>query len=209
MSVRTKERTPGRLRAVTAVALVSSLIAGGAPALAQSNDGLLKISVVQGEGSLNNIKKKLAQAPIVEVKDEAGRPVEGAAVVFTLPFSGPSGKFTSGERTFETKTDAQGRATAAEFTPNDVEGRLNINVTASLGDKKATAVIPQSNTLAGGLGNEGGRSFPRWLLGLGITGGATTALILARGGGGSSTPAAAPVPPTTITIGSVSVGGPR
>lgn len=209
MSVRTQPGAAQRCKTATTIALVFSLLAGSAPAWAQANDGLLKITIVQGEGSLNNIRKKLAQAPIVDVKDESGRPVEGATVVFTLPFSGPSGKFASGERTFEAKTDAQGRAAAPEFTPNDEEGRLNINVTATLGDKKSSIVIPQSNTLAGGLGAEGGRSFPRWLLGLGLSGGATAALLLSRGGGGSSTPAATPVPPTTITIGSVSVGGPR
>ncbi len=209
MSERTRLRAAAalRMRALTALALVSSLVAGSVPASAQQ--GLIKITILQGEGSLNNIRKKMAQSPAVEVKDESGRAVEGATVVFSLPFAGASGKFTSGDRTFTTKTDAQGKAMAGPFTPNEIEGRLNINVTATAGEKKASIVIPQSNTLAGGMGNDGGRSFPRWLIGLGVTGGATTALLIARRGGGSSTPAPVPPSPTTITIGSVTVGGPR
>lgn len=192
-------------------ALVGSLLAGSLPAPAQQrSEGLIKITIVQGEGSLNNIRRKMAQAPVVEVKDETGRAVEGATVVFALPFAGPSGKFSDGQRTYSTKTDAQGRAAAGPFTPNEVEGRLNINVTATAGERKASIVVPQSNTLAGGIGTQAGHSFPRWLLGLGVTGGATTALIVARRGKSTtSTPTPTAPVPTTITIGSVSVGGPR
>ncbi len=198
-----------RFRAAsTAFALVCSLLAGSVSAAAE--DGLLKIAIVQGEGSLNNIRKKMAQSPAVEVKDEAGKPVEGAKVVFALPFDGASGKFGDGNRTFTTKTDAQGRALAAPFAPNEVEGRLNISVSAETPDRKASIVIPQSNTLAGGLGASAGRSFPRWLIGLGVSGGATAALLVARrGGGGSSTSPVIPAGPTSITVGSISVGGPR
>lgn len=196
------------MRSLTAIALVSSMIAGSVPAAAQAQ-GLLKITILQGEGALNNIQKKMAQSPAVEVKDEAGRAVEGATVVFALPFAGASGKFSSGERTFTTKTDAQGKAMAGPFTPNDTEGRLNINVTATAGERKASIVIPQSNTMAGGMGYTGGRSFPRWLIGLGATGGGIAALLIARGGGGSSSPAPSAPVSTTITIGSVTVGGPR
>lgn len=211
-----RERAAGEargMRQAVVMALVGSLLVGSLPAPAQQrSEGLIKITILQGEGSLNNIKRKMAQAPVVEVKDESGRPVEGASVVFALPFAGPSGKFADGQRTYTAKTDGQGRASAGSFTPNEIEGRLNINVTATAGERKASIVVPQSNTLAGGIGTEAGRSFPRWLLGLGVTGGATTALIVARrgsGGGGSSTPTPSAPVPTTITIGSVSVGGPR
>lgn len=201
---------PGRrAMGITLVLLIGFSIVSPLPG--QTPGGILKINVLQGEGSLNNIRRKLAQAPVVEIRDESGRAMEGASVTFTLPFDGPGGKFANGERNFTVTTDAQGRAACAPFIPNETEGRFNINVSATHKERKGTVVIPQSNTLAGGLsdGKSGGRRPPRWLLGLGLTGGTTAALILAKRGGGSNGPSTTPVPPTTISVGSVTVGGPR
>ena len=43
--------------------------------------GSLKIVVIEGEGALNNIRSRTATQPVVEVRDENDRPVEGAEVV--------------------------------------------------------------------------------------------------------------------------------
>src|SRR5215468_674500 len=51
--------------------------------------GSLKITVLQGEGSTNNIRSKSATQPAVEVRDDANKPVAGAEVVFQLPAAGP------------------------------------------------------------------------------------------------------------------------
>src|SRR5690349_15440587 len=51
----------------------------------------LKIVVVRGEGFSNNLKKRVAREPIVEVRDRNNKPVAGATVTFALPGAGPGG----------------------------------------------------------------------------------------------------------------------
>lgn len=113
--------------------------------------GPIKITVVSGEGSLNNIAKKRAQSPVIKVTDLDDTPITGAEVTFTLPPSGPSGTFTSGKREYRTRTNEQGEAEAEAFQPNRVEGRFFITVSAVQGDSAATRKIPQTNTTAGGI----------------------------------------------------------
>jgi len=56
-----------------------------------SQPGALKITAIEGEGAINNIRTKSATQLVVEVHDEAGKPVAGAEVVFQLPAAGPGG----------------------------------------------------------------------------------------------------------------------
>ena len=42
----------------------------------------LFINIVEGEGTLNNIKQRVNREPIVQVEDENHKPIAGAAVVF-------------------------------------------------------------------------------------------------------------------------------
>lgn len=171
--------------------------------------GGLKIVVVQGEGALNNIKSRTATQPVVEVRDENDKPVEGAEVVFQLPAAGAGGVFNGWMRTQTTRTNAQGQASASGMTPNDQEGRFNIKVTATQGNKTGTAIIAQSNTLSGGNGRSarGSRKALWVVLGLAAVGGIAGGVAATRGNGnGTTTPVAVPV---TITPGPVSVGTPR
>jgi hypothetical protein len=177
--------------------------------------GILKILVKKGDGSLNNIRKKLAQEPVVEVVDESGKPVAGADVTFTLPFSGPGGQFAGGSRVSNVKTDAAGRASSGPFTPNTVEGRFNLSVKAVKGSRQGSATLSQSNTLAGGIypseraGSAKSSSKKWWVLGL-VGGGATAGVLAATKGGSSNTPAVvAARPATSVSVGGVTVGGPR
>src|SRR6266704_4620933 len=100
------------------------------PALAQDQGGL-NIVIVEGEGAINNIRQRTAREPIVQVEDENHKPVAGAAVVFLLPDHGASGVFANGSRTLTVISDAQGRAVAHGFRPNNVNGNLQMRVTAS------------------------------------------------------------------------------
>jgi hypothetical protein len=113
----------------------------------------LKIVVVRGQGFTNNLKKRVAREPIVEVRDRNNRPVSGATVTFLLPSGGPGGTFAGGQNMLTVFTGPNGRAIATGFTPNNVAGSFNINVTASMQGQTASAAIGQTNAAAGaGLG---------------------------------------------------------
>lgn len=180
-----------------------------APQPAPEPPGILKIVVLEGEGAVNDIRRRSATAPVVEVRDESDKPVAGAEVVFQLPPAGPGGVFYGWMRSQTVRSDAQGRAAASGYTPNDQAGRFNIKVTATLGNKRGSAVIAQSNAYRGGSapGISGGRSgLWKILVGLGATG-AVIGAVAATRNGGSAAPAAAN--PITITPGPITVGSPR
>src|SRR4051794_28127180 len=77
----------------------------------------LELTVVDGEGAFNDIKGGPARTPVGEVKDEGGRPVDNAKVVFQLPNMNASGTFPDGSRTLIVSPDTQGRAVAAGIKP--------------------------------------------------------------------------------------------
>lgn len=188
-------------------AVLALMLAGS---LAAQETGRLQIRILAGEGALNNIKRKLAHNPEVAVTDADGRPVAGATVVFTLPFSGPSASVQGG-RKFQGVTNEEGRVAVVGMTPNDVEGRFVIVVEASKDGLTGRTVIPQSNTLAGGREEPGASGGNRklWIGILAVAGGgAAVGMAAMRGGGssGGSTPVAAG---TSLSVGSVTIGGPR
>ncbi len=169
----------------------------------------MKIVVIEGEGAINDIRRRSATAPVVEVRDEKDKPVEGAEVVFQLPPAGPGGVFHGWMRTQTVRTDARGRAVASGYAPNDQAGRFNIKVTATLGNKTGSVVIGQSNAYRGGSapGMSGGRSgWWKIALGVGVTG-AVIGAIAATRNGGTGTPAV--TNPIVITPGPITVGSPR
>lgn len=176
----------------------------GLPAAQET--GLLKVLVLEGEGAFNDIQRKVARDPVVEVRDENDHPVAGAQVVFTLPEGGASGNFAGGSRTFLAATDAQGRAAARGLKPNSTEGRFNIRVIASADGKTGRTMISQSNTLAGGVINPGRGGGKKKLVLLLVAGGAAGGIFAGRRGG---SPAPAGSPPIVLSSGSVSVGVPR
>jgi hypothetical protein len=184
------------------------LASGMAPAADQKT---LQVSVLDGEGAFNDIKHGQARMPVVEVRDDDGRPVPRAQVVFQLPDMGASGTFADGSRTLVANTDAQGRATAPGMKPNKVEGMYVIHVAASKDGAVGRAEIRQSNTLAGGdqTAQSGGHGKLKILIAIaGAAGGA--AIAAARAGGGSKSSGAPPAaPPTSLTVGAVTIGGPR
>lgn len=188
-------------------ALMASLCAGS---LAAQDPGRLQIRILAGEGALNNIKKKLAHNPEVAVTDADGRPVAGATVVFTLPFSGPSASIQGG-RKFQGLTNEEGRISVVGMTPNDVEGRYVIVVEASKDGLKGRTVIPQSNTLAGGREEPGASGGNRklWIGILAVAGGGAAVGMAAMRGGGSGNGSSPVAGGTSLSVGSVTIGGPR
>jgi len=178
------------------------------PVSAQQAVTGLSITIVEGEGAINNIRQRVNREPIVQVEDENHKPVAGAVVVFFLPGQGASGTFPDGSRMLMTVTDNQGRATARGIRPNNQSGPMQIRVTASFQGLTASSLITQTNaagaaTAASSAGLSAGA---KWAIILGIAGAAAAGgVIAATHGGGSSSSAP---PPIVITPGTPSVGGP-
>lgn len=177
----------------------------------QAKPGGLKIVVIEGEGAKNSIRKKTATAPLVEVRDEQDKPVAGAEVEFQLPMAGPGGTFNGWLRLQKAKTDAQGRAAASGYTPNEEEGRFNIKVTAATQGAEGTAVIAQANVW-NGTGEAKSTSSSKktlWVV-LGVAAAAAVGGgIYAATSGSDDTATVTPANPVRITVGPISVGGPR
>jgi hypothetical protein len=151
----------------------------------------------------------------VEVADEAGRPVEGAAVSFLLPGSGPSGIFASGSRTEIATTRADGQASVFGMRWNQSAGPVQIRIAAAKGlargDGICTVVLTTAMVAAQTTrpANGGGRNY-KWLwITLAIAGGAGGAVAAGGLGTRPASPAAAAIAtPTTIGAPSVSLGRP-
>jgi hypothetical protein len=178
------------------------------PAWSQQAVTGLSITIVEGEGAINNVRQRVNREPIVQVEDNNRKPVAGAVVVFLLPDQGASGTFTDGSRMLMTVTDNQGRASARGIRPNGQSGPMLIRVTASFQGLTASSVITQTNAAAATAASGAGLSTAaKWAIILGIAGGAAAAGIIVATHGGSSTPSSAP-PPIVITPGTPTVGGP-
>jgi len=175
-----------------------------APAAAPE-PALVKIVVLQGEGARNGIKSKSTVAPVVEVQDESGKPIEGAEVVFQLPAAGPGGIFHGWMRTQTVRTNAQGQAGVSGYVPNDQEGRFNIKVTATKGSKSDSVVVSQINVRT----TEAAKSRKGlWWKLAGVAGaGAVIGVVAATRDGGSTTTSGST--PVTILPGGVTVTAPK
>jgi hypothetical protein len=190
------------LRVSLVFLLLLNLLRG--PAWAQQAPTGLSITIVEGEGAINNIRQRVNREPIVQVEDQNHKPVAGAVVVFFLPEQGATGTFADGSHMLMTVTDSQGRAAARGIHPNSQSGPLQIRVTASLQGLTASAVITQTN-LAGAAA-AGLSTAAKWAIILGIAGGAAAAgAIIATHSGSSGSSAPAPI---VISPGTPSVGGP-
>jgi hypothetical protein len=116
-----------------------------APTPAAEPQGLT-ITILDGEGALNNIRQRTAREPIVQVTDENHKPIAGAAVLFTInPGSSGAGASFSGASSLKVQTDATGRASAHGLTNNAQKGEFTIAVVATFAALTATATIHQTN----------------------------------------------------------------
>ncbi|HEX4807522.1 MAG TPA: hypothetical protein VH325_01250 [Bryobacteraceae bacterium] len=130
-----------RIRTAALLALLS-LVAGAW----QIEPSAFHISIIDGEGALNNVQGRLAREPIVQVEDRNHRPVAGAYVVFDGPTSGPGAVFADGSTHFATTTGADGRAIASGLRNNGVTGNFDLKIHVSLqGQPIGELTIHQSN----------------------------------------------------------------
>ena len=179
-----------------------------ASAWAQETGSQLNIVIVEGDGAINNIRQRTAREPIVQVEDQNHKPIAGAAVVFLLPDQGASGVFANGSHTLTVMTDAQGRAVARGFRPNNVQGKLQMRVTASHQGQTASATISQTNAVSAAAGAAAAGVSAKLIAILVIAGAAVAGGVVAATHGGSSSTTTT-TPPTTVTAGTGTVGAPH
>lgn len=185
--------------------LAVTLVAGAQPAA-------LKLTLVEGEGAVYPAGSRATRGVTVKVTDESGRPVEGAAVSFSLPSDGPGGVFASGARTEAATTHADGEASAWGMQWNRMPGSFGILITAVKGAARggvtcsqslAAAAAPDPRQSRAGAGNH------KWLwITLAVVAGAAGAGVATTAGGKTSS--ATQGSSTAIVIGAptISLGHP-
>jgi hypothetical protein len=104
----------------------------------------LRLIVLEGSDGQNSIPLNRSVTPVVEVRDDKDRVVEGATVEFKLPASGPGGTFPGNRTFFSMRTNGQGQA-AAPFIVNNIPGRFEIQISATFGNREGRTVIRQVN----------------------------------------------------------------
>lgn len=110
----------------------------------------LMISILEGEGELNDVRARTAREPIVQVEDENHRPVAGALVLFAISGNSPAGANFSGLSNLTVRTGADGRAVGRGFQVTRQTGNLQIQVLATVGALQAEIFIHQTNFSKGG-----------------------------------------------------------
>lgn len=186
-----------------------------APALTQV--AILQIRVIEGEGAVHLPGSRSTRPITVEITEETGKPVTGAAVTFHLPEDGPGGAFVNGLRTEVVITDAHGRASLHGLLANRVPGRFQIRILASKEQARAGTVSfqyvaePRGGVATASTAPAGRR---KWIAVAAALAGVVVAGIVATRGGAASPAAAAAVPsapvPPVLSIGtpSITVGKP-
>lgn len=209
------------LAVLLCVAMLSTPATSWAQAAAAASAPTLNIVIVEGDGAVNNIRQRVAREPIVRVEDENHKPVAGATVVFMLPGDGAGGTFPGGQKMVTVQTNQNGEAVARGLRPNNITGDFGIRVTASYQGATASAVVSQTNALAGaaaaGAGGGAAAATAAGISGkilaiIGIAaaaavGGGVYAATRDNSGGGSG-PGGPSRTPTAIVIGAPSVGAP-
>ncbi len=107
-------------------------------------DRTLDITVLEGEGAENVAGKKVSVRPLVQVRDESNKPLEGAVVTFLAPADGASVVFSNGLRTVTVMTDAEGHARAPNMRAVD-SGSFRLQVSASFRGEMVSTSVSQTN----------------------------------------------------------------
>jgi hypothetical protein len=135
------------------------------------------------------------------------------AVTFFLADHGASGVFSNGSRSMTVLTDTNGQAAMRGMVPNKMAGKMEIRVSARLGNLNADATITQTN--AAGAAAAGGAAISGKVIALIVVvaaAAAVGAIVATHGGSSASTTTTIPTGPTTpavvITPGTPTVGHP-
>jgi hypothetical protein len=171
----------------------------------------LQIQVLEGEGAVHGTGLRAAKPLVIQVTDETGRPVGGAAVSFRMPEEGPGGVFGEGLHTEITTTGPDGRAMAYGMRWNTTPGPFQIRITAVKDQIRAGTVSSQYLSAEAPRAQAAGgtRSGRKWIWIAAAVGGAAAAGMLAGRAKASST--SSPAPPATppqIGTPTISIGKP-
>jgi hypothetical protein len=171
---------------------------------------IVQLRVVEGEGSTYRTGTRATRGLTVLVTDEAGQPLDMAAVSFRLPDQGASGTFSSGLRTEVVTTGPDGRAAVWGMQWSKTPGTVEIHITAVKEQARAGIISTQylSDSVAPKAGGEGvftashGGHKWLWIAGLAALagGGAGYAMLRSQGSSTTTNPAVA-----GISIGSPSI----
>jgi len=173
---------------------------------------ILQIRVVEGEGAVYAVGSRATRGVTVQVTDETGKPVAGAAVSFRLPDAGSGGTFNGGLKADVVLTGPDGRASIWGMRWNTTPGPVEIRITAMKDQARAGTVTSvylsdQVTAQEGGSGKfTASHSHKKLLLiGAAIAAAAVGGFALSGHSSGSpSTAGNAPLPPQvgtpTITI---------
>jgi len=190
---------------LTMLLLSSHLSAQGRNQPAVPRPSGLTIYVLEGKGAINYIPDGKGTTPVVEIRDDNGFPVSGAAVVFSIPETGPGGDFPNGKHTLDTVTDLAGQA-QAPFTVRPQPGTFSIQVGAKIDTRSASAVITQVNSLKASDAAKTTTThhwYKNWKI-LAIAGAGVVALVVilaTRGGSGASSGTAVGLSPGVPSFG--------
>lgn len=130
--------------------LVAMSTAAQTAATAGTTPRALVISILEGEGELNDVRARTAREPIVKIEDENHKPVAGALVLFAIPGSGSSGATFSGLSSLTVRTGTDGRAVGRGFQVTRHTGSFQIQVVATVAALQAEVFIHQTNFVKGG-----------------------------------------------------------
>lgn len=103
----------------------------------------INLVVMEGEGQSTDIGQQTHRPPLVRVEDDHHLPIANAAVTFTLPTEGATGKFGNGSKTLTVMTDSRGEGTGKGLRVNELPGKLPIYVNASYRGLTAKATITE------------------------------------------------------------------
>jgi hypothetical protein len=156
---------------------------------------IVQLQVVEGEGATYQPGTRATRGITVLVTDEAGQPVNMAAVSFRLPDQGATGTFSSGLRTEVVTTGPDGRASVWGMKWNNTPGTIQVRITAVKDQARAGIISTQYITehaalTAGGQGefkaSHGGHKWI-WFALAAAAGGAGAFVLLHSRSGSSST----------------------
>jgi hypothetical protein len=187
---------------------------------AVAETAIIQLQVVEGEGAIQRAGARSSRPLTVQVSDETGRPVAGAAVSFRLPEELVSGVFASGLRTEIVVSGPDGRASVWNIQWGVAPGPVRIRVTAAKDQARAGLVVNQyvsesvAVTEAAALGGPQARgsSSKKWkwlLLAAGAAGGGLAAgMSRSKPAGPAAAAVTQPLPSVQIGPPSITIGKP-
>ncbi len=147
----------------------------------------LQIRIEEGEGLTYPLGSRATRGITVVISDEAGNPVDGAAVSFVLPETGPTGVFPDGAKSQILTTHADGRASVWGMRWNRQPGSFDVRITVTKGQARAGTVCSQTLAEAPGPAATAGGSHHKWLwIALGAAGAAGAGVAIAATHGAAS-----------------------